>query len=332
MFIDSENGKLICPALNMDGSYNTYHAHFVNGLFLSGIIQCCCNVSVDLDVLVQGNAFEKKDRWWDGSGDERRGVNLITKYFFESRAFADIKSKPNKLNSKPGPKHVRVIVWIYCVDHTFAIGWDFHKPDGGRLQFTVFPVDCNPISEFGKALLVEFHMKLNEIYSGDVISNIHEESMCTEYDIDVSTDFPCMPFLARSTLYLSQLEDLRSVHLLSNLKDRLGYGVEQEERLYLVFEDIMLDFAEQVVYDTGNAILLCKKFSEDKFLNISDICLENVETLTASVIGEYYFNGFDLGFVPREDFDPRSSCTLASQLILECRQILDNALVKFIHL
>jgi hypothetical protein len=242
-----------------------------------------------LHILCFGWNYHGSEIWWDRPIVEKKEIKSIcmniSKYVFSSAAFLAIK---NPLTLEKGFQ-IRTIVWLLFEGHGFAIGWNFHTI-GANLHCIVFPIDLLDKNPFVEELLPLFCSELQTKFDCIIAKKL--DSLVEVGDIKFSEDFPCVPFLARATLYVSMLDSLGGFGDIYSLARKLD--LDTEKKLYHLFEKTMLEFTESEVKHK-KCIFLPPKLITEKFININDFYLESMDSSGSST--RYEFNGFTHGFV-----------------------------------
>jgi len=285
----------IPPCMYTDGSFHPFYAYFILGLFLNRITQCIKSSKISLNILCMGWNYRGDEIWWEkeyGKDELNEVCMKITDHVFSSEAFDTIKHTTESLIEG---KQSRTIVWLLSKGHGFAIGWNISKIST-KLHCKVFRIDAldrNPIAD---VLLEMFSSKLQTMIGGTISTKL--SSIVDVSDVRVSDDFPCVPFLARATLYASMVDSLDEIGEIYDLARKLD--LNREKNLYHLFEKTMLEFTESEAIKK-KCIFLPPKLMIEKIININEFFLESMGSNGQSV--QYVFNGFELKFVDKKGLD-----------------------------
>ncbi len=282
------------PIMAVDGTFHPFYAHVVFGLFLNQILKSVCHPDVSLNVLCMGWKFETAEVWFrnkiTGVDEIKKCCKRVAGYVFESDAFQQILHDHRAHSVKK--KHVRTIVWLMRCGHAFAVGWNVSSLSGGGLFLEVFILNCIDNDQFALCMVEKFSEKLGELYS--LRPKIHLSSLVHAYDIGVLPDtFPCVPYMGRATLYASMISDLCLGDSIDSLAKKID--INDEKKLFLHFEKILLEFCEENIVSCRR-LLLPLNLNDVRFLNIDDLWLESMSISSYHSIS-YVFNGFVCGFV-----------------------------------
>ena len=297
------------PAILENGAYKLWGVFFIVGLFLNRILRCIKDDGVDFHVFCQGWNFNESDDvnisndWWtidvsnqDGiipgneSISEEYGKRII-EAVFDSIAFKVLKP----LEAIAKDKRHRVVVWLAKHGHAFAIGWDMYK-EGGKQVCDVFCFDSIRLDDFVISLIRKFHCKLSEKYR-DFECRDNISSQIREDDIGIRDDFPCVPFMARCTLYCSLMNNIKKdCYYVEFMASALPNGIETDRQLYLYYERILWDFVTETIKMGNKVVLAPEIFVTQKIMNIEDICIEKFDIETGET-QKYVFCGFGQKFV-----------------------------------
>lgn len=291
--------RAIPPCMNVDGSFHPFYAYFILGLFLNRITQFIVSSNVSLHILCMGWNYQGGDIWWDTEirTENFKGVcTEITNNVFSSEAFKAIQN-PQSLTEG---KYSRTIVWLLSKGHGFAIGWNFYKI-GALLHCNVFRIDALDKNPFADALLNLFASELKKMFKCVISKKL--ASAVDVSDVKVSDDFPCVPFLARATLYASMVDGLDEFGEIYTLTRKLD--LNKEKNLYYLFEKTMLEFTEAEV-NLNKCIFLPPKLMTEKIININDFFLESMDSNGSSV--KYVFNGFEHKFMDNSGLNNKPCC------------------------
>ena len=329
------------PLMISTGGFISMYYHFIFGLFFNRILKDISHPNVEFSVFCQGRGYRAGDMWW--LSDNPLDYNVpywhthIVELCLNSPDFQNMKD-PNDLAVG---KHMRTVVWMCRSGHAFALGWDLEK-NQDLVSGHFFYIDCNHDNPFALDILRIFMKRLREKFkiTGDL--SLNNYSIVSREEVDATPEFSCVPFMVRSTLYISLIEKISDISLLIDVMKENGEAeTSLSLKIYNRYEELLLEKVEHVVGEK-NLLLLPSYFAEHPFVNINSICLMSYNSINGKVTGKYYFQGFIHGFVKIKEVDlplTKSDCitsskfpSLETSLILstvrECRLIIDRNLLK----
>jgi hypothetical protein len=297
---DWKKSAYFSPLMCEDGGIPTGYAHFISGLMLNKIIPRMAHRDVMFSVLCLGRGLlvDAERREWINNtrvNEDHEKLDGICGDIFqnliESAAFRDVIKKPSA-----GTKHVhRTVLWLSRNSHAFAIGWEVSSDGYG----TVFVLDCMPPDKFIHKLVDVFTLGLERVYletvGFEVCFDALPYSLTGTSDVPTAPDFVCVPFMARSTLYISIMPSLfRDVDFSGFVKH---IGIDLERRLYAHFEYMLLDFID-MRFKKKQCLRFSESFHNETILNINNIWFDVVsKSGEAENTAKFFFDGFNKGFV-----------------------------------
>ena len=357
----------------MGGVYTTY-AHIMPALLLKNVIPYLCGDKKNMHVLCMGWKFNfSKDCWLNSSKyNADTGSNLVIDAIMESNALREINDRKFITEVEIG-KHQRIVVWLLEDKHAFAVGWNIYRESSDKFQCCVFEINSAKTTDFVRKIngklpdkLTEFYGPINKtnldsklsfivfsdfalseketssVNGGGVVPNFSNQ-IITPSDIGAPTDFPCVPFMARCTMYLSFINDLTEAHNISDLG--MYMDLYEEKNLYSRFETCCIDIMDKIVTSDRHCLLVPPAICDKKIININDIHLEEFDPENSYYIKVVEFFGFDQGFLQwlpgggsRETIERplHSPCihqahypsTPALSAIRECRMLLSALMLR----
>ena len=300
--LDWKMSAYFSPLMCEDGGIPVGYAHFISGLMLNKIIPRMAHRDVMFNVLCLGRGLlvdEGKRGWINNTrvNEDHEKLDQICGDIFrnlkESAAFRDVIKKPSAET-----KHVhRTVLWLSRYSHAFAIGWEVSSDGCG----SVFVLDCMPPDKFIHKLVDVFTTELEIVYQDTVNFEVCFDSIPYSLigtgDAPIAADFVCVPFMARSTLYISTMPSLfRDLDFSGFVKH---IGLDLERKLYAHFEHRHLKFIDDVC-EEGNCLWFSDMFYHQTILNINDIGFDVVSRSAVGkgkiVTSKYFFDGFKKGF------------------------------------
>ena len=304
----------LTPQMGATGGFASMYYHFVFGLFFNRILRDVSHPDVEFNILCQGRGYPTGDMWWRIKDTDQYDTpdwhKRIVQMCMKSPDFQKLND-PRQLDDS---KHIRTVVWMCRNGHAFAVGWDLTK-SGGLVSGNFFFIDCNEENKFAFKIASEFKDRIKENFEIEGELTVNPKSIILLDEVDASAIFPCVPFLVRSTLYISLVEQISTSSDISPIIDAMEANGEPEMdfslRIYLRFEELLLNIAESII-SKGNLLLLPSHFAQCTFVNIKSVCLMSYDTNTGKVNGKYYFQGFNSGFVKLRhvDIENPSDCAV----------------------
>ena len=311
-------GDLLCdftPLKAEVGGFAPMYSQIVFGLLFDQILKDISHANVDFHVLCQGWGYSSHDSWWKLTDPNtydipywhKRTVDLC----LESNDFRKIPN-PNTLSEG---KHIRTIVWLCSFGHAFAVGWNFQKKSD-VVSGHFFYIDCNHYNQFALNITREFSNRLRDkfVIQGNLI--VQPKSMVLRKEVSATPEFSCVPFMARSTMYISLIDELYSSTDIKNMVDGTAEGgnaeMEFSSKVYYQFEKMLLETAEEIITNQKKLLLLPLYFSSHQFVSINRVFLMAHDIETNSEYS-YRFGGFRRGFVVGTKCDGTSDCSLQSR-------------------
>lgn len=293
---------------------------FLFACLLKNIIPSVKHPEVDVYVLCQGFGYTEDEMWWRRGPRIDSDIDLLFQAVTQSEDFKSIPKSPNE------GRHLRIFLWLGRRGHAFGGVWDVYTLGGVKkmdvreintVRFDTFAITAmNRLSSFLRGL---YYIDENNCTNGDITNGI----------VEASKDFPCLPFLTRSTLYIAMIEKLSDIEVLKKNADIITqsvtcdggqgcYDTNKEndsiqpigselpecaaaKHLYTVFEYKMLLLSENV-FRIRKQVLLYPPFAmNEKFFNISRFYLQSMGVRDGIPQRKYVFNGFANGFVCLDD-------------------------------
>lgn len=177
---------------------------------------------------------------------------------------------------------------------------------------------------------------------------VQRKSIVLRKEVSATAEFSCVPFMARSTMYISLIDTIYSSSDIRPLIDETAEGGRKTEmefslKVYYQFEKMLLETAEEIITNQKKLLLLPLYFSSHSFVSINRVFLMAHDIETNSEYS-YRFLGFRRGFVVGTKCDGTSDCSLQSRFpsllpdpsttspllsaIHECRLLMDKLLRK----
>ncbi len=318
------------PVMQADGAYYVPYCHITFALFLNQILKCIHNPNIDFHVLCQGQGYGSDERWYETRTpsdieEMNKTCTRISEYISKSNAFQTI-------NKGTAPQ--RIIVWLKIFKHALAIGWDVQNAEDDTKKIKIYLIDNRyrssqdiPERNFEYVLLLSFSSMLQTVYGCPC--EIQAKPITSIKDIPVAEDFKCATFVARATLYISQIRDPfggggdeDNLNSISKVID-----IHWQKAINLIFENMLLEFCTEKIKNQKKILTLPRLVLSSKFININDVVLEASSNNSDQPTSEIYvFNGFSNGFTQIEsnpsDRDAKS-CT-ACRLMSQFPTILDS--------
>ena len=309
------------PVMDNVNGFVAMYAQVVFGLFLNRILGCISHPNVEFHVLCQGWGYKIKDSWWNESDPHKYNVSSIHKRIvmlcLRSKDFYSIKN-PNNLDEG---KHLRTIVWMGMYGHAFAVGWDFHKTSG-TVSGQFFYIDCNHHNDFALNVLSEFRDRLHEKFKIGGISILQPKSIVLRQEVGATSEFACVPFMVRSTMYMSMVEQIYSSSDAGPLTDMTAAASGLSEmdfslKIYDRYEEMLLEIVEYLT-PQRKLIILPRYFISSSFVSINRVYLEALNVDQKTIVN-YCFQGFENGFVEfKPEGNPQDGRCVGGGVVSDC--------------
>jgi len=314
-------GEELCdftPLKAVVGGFAPMYWQIVFGLLFNQILKDITHANVDFYVLCQGWGYTPSDSWWKITDPREYDIpywhKRIVDLCLKSEDFQRIR-KPDTLREG---KHIRIVVWLCHFEHAFAVGWNFHKKSG-VVSGQFFYIDCNHYNNFACNITIEFSRRLNKMFliQGNFI--VQRKSIVLRKEVSATAEFSCVPFMARSTMYISLIDTIYSSTDIRPLVDETAEGGRKTEmefslKVYYQFEKMLLETAEEVITNQKKLLLLPVYFSSHQFVSINRVFLNAYDIDTKSEYS-YSFLGFKRGFVKTQCENPSDKASDCSHIM-----------------
>lgn len=286
---------------SLRGAFLPLDSSLIFGIFFNRIIPSVKHHAVDVYVLCGGYAYNEKVYFWQGGDsreDKKRKINELFSVIVTSDDFKSIPT-PDKITEG---QRVRTFVWLSRERHAFGVVWDMFL-SGEQRQLEIYQINSCVYDPYGIDVVDIFRDRLCRMFSMNPQGG--GLTLIPNRIVETADNFPCVPFLARSTLYMSMLENLSDKQTLQKIAHTVkcftdgGSNTEctAAERLYVLYELKLLRLAENV-FRIRKQILVCPlETMNQNFVNINRFYLESIGVGNRIPSRRYVFNGFEDGFV-----------------------------------
>ena len=288
-----QSKEYINPFITGGDGMDTVYAHIIPALFLNKIIADIGDENVNMHVLCMGWQYSSSPNcWMRHEREEHFDVDVwgdkIIADIFGCEAFKRIPA----LSDLKDENHLRVVVWLMETGHEFAVAWNVFKKGPGKYFCHTFMLNSAKITPLAENILEKLTKKTTDFYGVGQFKEF-PGSLIGSDQIGVHSSFSCVPFIARSTLFLSFLRGLNEIARVKDISSFLS--INQQRNLYLRFELEFIRFVQSRV-GQGNFFILPSKVRSDLFVNINDVLLVEFDPKTGNHGGKYVYNGFGDSF------------------------------------
>jgi len=268
--------ELESPVISQDGYFNFNYAHILPALMINQLLpsieQKLTGGLVKTFVLCQGMKYTEGSKWWytDADGAKDAGdkavdaVNAICK----SKDFKKIIKLMEKEIVAAGAV-MRLCIWMFRHRHAYFIVLE--KNESGYSCYHVDNIASSPLRD---TTVDAFIRKLNspEILNGCVKNLDPFIHRISPAHVAITDDMICVSFMARSTVYLSMINQSNLMWMAERFSS--ASGVHFERVSYLVFERRLFDFIGET-HKEGKIVWMSP--TDEPFIDISGLSLIKVD-------------------------------------------------------
>ena len=268
--------ELESPVISQDGYFNFNYAHILPALMINQLLpsigEKLTGGTVKTFVLCQGTKYTEGSKWWytDANGAKDAGdkavdaVNAICK----SKDFKKIIELMEKKSVAAGAV-MRLCIWMFRHRHAYFIVLE--KNESGYSCYHVDNIASSPLRD---TTVDAFIRKINspEILNGCVKNLDPFIHRISPAHVAITDDMICVSFMARSTVYLSMINQSNLMWMAERFSS--ASGVHFERVSYLVFERRLFDFIGET-HKEGKIVWMSP--TDEPFIDISELSLIKVD-------------------------------------------------------
>ena len=248
------------PCMSSDGGFPMRYSHVLPALMLGQFLSNNQG-RVDTSVICLGFQYNPRERWWRKDCAEVTH-ETIAGWVVDSEAFVAFRDLEYTSTVR------RLCIWLGQRGHVFMVVWE-----RGKAFDVIYFADSLVDNPFRVGVLKEFAKKI-EGYRGTREGGIvrmdrFKFSLFSCKDVECSTDFACVSFVARCTAYLSTIDLFNDAVASKCIIFHASVGFQKA--LYQKFEDSLFQCLNENIM-SGKCVWLSDKMNK-RFVNIKDVFL-----------------------------------------------------------